>query len=278
MPRSTARTARSARSCSGTAGRPAPGSAAPPAEPVLWAAQLVGRALDIDLIAPADDAGDVEFHDRVSLIASASGIRVRQVTLRDRWWQTDAGPLLARHGQQESPVALIPAGPTAYDIVNPATGERIRVDAAVAAQVAPLAYQFYRSLPNGPVSLRALIRFGARGVRKDVRLAPADGRGHRVVRDGDAVPHRPDLRRRDPAVGQGDAGRLRHRPGRRRHRHGGVQAGAGHRLDSNAGADGSRRFRRRSGIGCCSCRRVSFAPTPPATSPIARRASTPSRR
>ncbi len=141
----------------------------PPAEPVLWAAQFVGGALGMDLIAPAGDAVDVEFHDRVSLIASASGVRVRQVTLRDRWWQTDAGPLLARHGQGESPVALVPAGPAAYEIVNPATGERIRVDAAAAAQVLPLAYQFYRPLPNGPVSVRALIRFGARGVRKDVR-------------------------------------------------------------------------------------------------------------
>jgi NHLM bacteriocin system ABC transporter ATP-binding protein len=145
-------------------------TSAQPAEPVLWAAQLVGRALDIALVAPTLEQGEVEFHDRVSHIASASGIRVRQVTLRDRWWATDAGPLLAQHGEQQSPVALIPAGPTEYDLVNPATGERIRVDAWVAAQVAPLTYQFYRALPHGPVSLRALIRFGARGVRKDVRL------------------------------------------------------------------------------------------------------------
>ena len=211
----------------------------PRAEPVLWAAQVVGAALGIDLVAPAEDPAHVEFHDRVSLVASASGIRVRQITLRDRWWQTDAGPLLARHGERETPVALIPVGPAAYQIVNPATGEQTRVDAVVAAQIAPLAYQFYRPLPDGPVSVRALIRFGARGVRTDVRWLVLTAVAIGAVRYRDAVPHRPNLRRRDSAVGQGDAGRLWHRARRRRHRHRGVQAGARHCLDSDAGADGS---------------------------------------
>jgi ATP-binding cassette subfamily C protein len=141
-----------------------------PAEPVLWAAQLVGEALGIDLRAPGEDAVDLEFDDRVSLIASASKIKVRQVTLRDGWWHADAGPLLARHGERQNPVALLPAGPISYELVDPATGQRSRVDAEIAAQLAPLAYQFYRPLPDGPVSLGALLRFGARGVRTDSRM------------------------------------------------------------------------------------------------------------
>ena len=40
----------------------------------------------------------------------------------------------------------------------------------MAAQLSPLAYQFYRPLPDGPVSLRTLLRFGARGVRADFRM------------------------------------------------------------------------------------------------------------
>ena len=73
--------------------------------------RLVGQALGIDLAAPADDAGDDANSTIASaLIASASGVRMRQVALRDDWWQTDDGPLLARHRRTKAPVALIPIG------------------------------------------------------------------------------------------------------------------------------------------------------------------------
>jgi len=49
-----------------------------------------------------------------------------------------------------------PAG--GYVMMDPETGERLRVSAAVAATLSPLAYTFYRPFPNGELRLRDLAR------------------------------------------------------------------------------------------------------------------------
>lgn len=125
----------------------------------------------------ADDAGltiaDVPFPDAaaghvetVEKIATACGFRTREVGLVDGWWRDDAGPLLGtlRDG---SPVALLwQAG--RYRAVNPKTGERLRMTAAGSAAVSPRATMFYRPLPEGPLGLWSLLRFGLRRSRPDI--------------------------------------------------------------------------------------------------------------
>lgn len=139
------------------------------AEPVLWAARLVAQASGLELVSPPGEPVQATFHDRISEIASLSGIKSRQVSLLDNWWQRDGGPLLGQHAVSEAPVALLPVSATVYDMVEPIAGSRTRVDAAVASQIAGVAYQLYRPLPSGPVALRGLIRFAARGIGSDLR-------------------------------------------------------------------------------------------------------------
>ena len=53
--------------------------------------------------------GQQTFNDVVE-IARASRLRVRQTLLRGDWWTRDVGPLVAWHGEERSPVALVPSG------------------------------------------------------------------------------------------------------------------------------------------------------------------------
>jgi len=59
--------------------------------------------------------------DDVLEIARASQFRIRRVQLRDRWQESDAGPLLAWHGRDQTPVALIRERGR-YAMVNPENG------------------------------------------------------------------------------------------------------------------------------------------------------------
>lgn len=92
-------------------------------------------------------------------IAADSGVRTREVLLRDGWWTRDGGPVLAFAKDDRRPVAILPDGPGRHVVVDPARGTRSRVDAGVAATLEPQAHVFYRPLPPGTPGRRALLRF-----------------------------------------------------------------------------------------------------------------------
>lgn len=95
----------------------------------------------------------------LAVIAADSGVRVREVLLRDGWWKRDGGPVLAFAKDDRRPVAILPEDPGRHVLVDPARGARSRVDAGVAATLEPQAYVFYRPLPPGTPGRRALLRF-----------------------------------------------------------------------------------------------------------------------
>jgi NHLM bacteriocin system ABC transporter ATP-binding protein len=144
--------------------------AASAAEPVLRAMQLVGRALGVAIKSPPDASEDLSFEERVVFLASASGVRTRGVALRDDWYRRDHGPLLGQLAESKAPVALLPTSPSSYECLDPARGTRTPVDAKVASTLTSFAHTFYRPLPEGRLSAWDLIRFGARGLRLDLRL------------------------------------------------------------------------------------------------------------
>ena len=65
------------------------------------------------------------------------------------------------------PVALLPTSATSYELVNPENGERVKVNAEVAASLSPFAMYFYRPFPDGPLNAKALFHFGRRGLMRD---------------------------------------------------------------------------------------------------------------
>jgi ATP-binding cassette subfamily C protein len=131
------------------------------------AMRLVGESLGIQIKSHPSLNRDLLYDDRVSIIARASAIRVRKVVLRDEWWKLDQGPILARREDEGPAVALIPASPGSYDLVDPADGSREKVTEEVADTLSPFGHVLYRSFPDGPLSVKSLIRFGTRGMAPD---------------------------------------------------------------------------------------------------------------
>jgi hypothetical protein len=171
--------------------------AAPTADALLWASQLVGHRLGIAIQPPpgwvsgrvvSSEWSAATTHyppltthqstthqtatrrsPSVAAIARASRVRLRRVLLQGDWWRQDNGPLLA-FTQHEQPVALLPNSPTGYDLADPAVAGRTPVTAAVAAGLAPFAYKFYRPFPARALQALDLARFGLGGCGKDLRV------------------------------------------------------------------------------------------------------------
>ncbi|MEO1347958.1 MAG: NHLP bacteriocin export ABC transporter permease/ATPase subunit [Cyanobacteria bacterium J06635_15] len=133
---------------------------------LLMAAGAVGRNLGISICAPDAIADWEQQKDPVQLIAQASRIRTRRITLEADWWQQDYGPLLA-YTQDERPVALLPITSGHYELFDPETRTRIPMSAPTADQLSPVAYTFYRPLPDHALTTWDVVKFAGWGRAKD---------------------------------------------------------------------------------------------------------------
>jgi NHLM bacteriocin system ABC transporter ATP-binding protein len=133
---------------------------------LLAAAGAVGQALGIEICPPAASEDLDRLQNPLEAIARASRVRIRRVTLTNRWWEKTSEPLLSYSG--ETAIALLPVGNT-YEAYDPTQQTRIPVTASFANALEPTAYTFYRPFP---VVLNAvkLLRFALRGRLKDVGL------------------------------------------------------------------------------------------------------------
>ena len=143
------------------------------ADPLLAVCALVGRAQGIALRAPADAPSGGKLEDRLTRICAASRVRSRRVLLREDWWRRDNGPLVAfrtldPEQKVKRPVALLPVSARAYEMVDPAEGSRVRVDAAVAESLSGDAHMLYPPLPERAVTKEDLLRAGLAGRRDDL--------------------------------------------------------------------------------------------------------------
>ncbi len=155
-----------------------PGSA----QDFLFAAcRLVGERLGIAMRQHPEAHKLGAKSDRLGVIVRASRIRHRMVALRDDWWNREHGPLLAHITEDappaadgkpsppipKHPVALLPRSRGGYDLANPATGERWRVNREVARSLHPFAYAFYRPFKDGILTVWDVVRFGSFGLGRD---------------------------------------------------------------------------------------------------------------
>ena len=102
----------------------------------------------------------------VEAIALSSKVRSRPVRLPDAWW-TQPGESFVGYRTDGRPVAVL-ARRRGYDLVDTTSGERIGVDAAVARDLRDDGIELVRPLPEGPLTIRALVRFAGRGTGRDV--------------------------------------------------------------------------------------------------------------
>jgi ATP-binding cassette subfamily C protein len=135
--------------------------------PLLVAAGAVGRAMGVKIRPPARSENLKRLKEPLEAIVRASRLRMRRVLLRDNWWEKDCGSLLA-YTQDNRPVALLSVAANRYEIFDPVERTRTRVDERVASTLAPVAYMFYRSLPDKALGALSLLQFALKGRAKDI--------------------------------------------------------------------------------------------------------------
>jgi len=135
---------------------------------LLIAAGAVGHAMGIQIHPPARSENLDRCKHPLDAIARSSRIRTRRVLLTSDWWRHYSGPLLAYKDADRSPVALLTVQGDRYELFDPAIRQRIPITAAIAQQIAPEAYIFYRSLPDRAVDGLQLIQFALQGQEKNI--------------------------------------------------------------------------------------------------------------
>lgn len=138
-----------------TLGRPA--GTPPSLPPLVTAAMEVGRALGLKVTAPNRKRQAESSRETLEAIARASGVRLRDVSLKADWWRHDHGPLIAWTANERRPVALLPTKPGDYQMLDPETGVKTPITRETAETLAADAVVFYRRLPPRNLTWKDLL-------------------------------------------------------------------------------------------------------------------------
>lgn len=135
---------------------------------LMRALRVVGRAAGIDFKAAAKWEVEGRSRDTLGAVCRASRVSYRQVALRDDWWRSDAGPLLAFTEVEKAPRALVPLRQGGYEVVDPATGRRDPLTPEIAARLETIAFAFYVPAPDMALGTRDILQMAFRGLRTDI--------------------------------------------------------------------------------------------------------------
>ena len=135
---------------------------------MLSAITLVTENSGVEIQVPKSLSRQTESDVQIRDIARASGLRVRNVLLQDRWWHKDSGPMLGFLEDKRHPVALLRSHSGAYYIVDPRGGSKIRVDEESVQGISVDARMFAESLPTDVSRLWQIPRWAAGEVWADI--------------------------------------------------------------------------------------------------------------
>jgi NHLM bacteriocin system ABC transporter ATP-binding protein len=135
---------------------------------MLSAITMVTRNSGVEIQVPKSLSRQTESDVQIRDIARASGLRVRNVLLQDKWWHKDSGPLLGFLEDKRHPVALLRSHSGAYYIVDPRGGPRTRVDEESVQGISVDARMFAESLPADVSRLWQIPRWAAGEVWADI--------------------------------------------------------------------------------------------------------------
>ncbi len=141
--------------------------------PLFIAFSLVAKALGIKINHnPKTDTETTEagWEYPIEAIAQLYHIRTRRVTLTNKWWHQDCGPLLAYNQEKNRPVALLPLTAAKYEIFDPIEYIYIPLNHKTAQELASVAYTFYRPLPDKKITAFDIFKFAFRGRYKDLLI------------------------------------------------------------------------------------------------------------
>jgi NHLM bacteriocin system ABC transporter ATP-binding protein len=137
-------------------------------DPIVAAARIVAQADGITIVAPRESHSEPQA--AVQAIAIESRLSTRRVRLRAGWHKRQHGALLGFRGAKHEPVALLPhRGRLHYVLVDPTEPDtRVRVNDTIAGEIDTGAFLFVRPLPERPVGVWDLLRFGLHNSGVDV--------------------------------------------------------------------------------------------------------------
>ena len=110
--------------------------------------------------------------DRLVKLGTASGIRMRSLALKDRWWRQD-GPSFVGYTTDEKPLALLSNGRGSYRVVDPARKAATVVGDSEAAEIARHGVVLYPPLPDEVRDGKTALRHALRGHERDLRIVLA---------------------------------------------------------------------------------------------------------
>ncbi len=126
---------------------------------MVAACNLIAQQLGVEINVPHDLEQITSAHAQLNRIAKASSIRIRLVRLNDGWQNHTLGPLLGFMGEDEQPVALLPAQNDGYTLHDPLTFNQQEMNSELASRLSGTAYVFYRPLPNSKINARDLLKY-----------------------------------------------------------------------------------------------------------------------
>jgi NHLM bacteriocin system ABC transporter ATP-binding protein len=156
---------------------PGPGHENAPGETLTAALRYVCEWLEFDPQARVALPQSAPLHQLQAALDRTPHLRTRPVQLEPRFWEHDAGPLLAfvlDSDRSHHPVALLPSR-CGYQLHDPRIAKPIPLDAAMSAQLHHQAYQVYRTLPAGPLGIRQLLQFSSARTTRDFALVALVG-------------------------------------------------------------------------------------------------------
>jgi len=143
-------------------------------DPLIKAMQLIGSKQELSFTESKNVNEATNTGDKIAQICRASQVRFRKVILEKNWWKEDSGPILGFYETVETPVALI-LNAGNYEVINPLTSEKIKVDDKVHAKLSKVAYTFYQPFPDGKLTGPAIIKFCLRKRWKEILLVISTG-------------------------------------------------------------------------------------------------------
>jgi len=130
---------------------------------LLSTCRIVAATLGASIPASGRSGTGHPFRDTLEIARSAR-LRVRRVQLREGWWKLDVGPIVAWHGKERDPVALIRDRAGGYTMIDSARGTRLAVTRSLAAELAEEAVAFYPALPSRPLRYLDLLTMSIVGL------------------------------------------------------------------------------------------------------------------
>lgn len=132
---------------------------------LVAACRAVAKEMGVRIRVPRVPLDDVT----IELIAEASALRMRKVTLRGDWWKEYAGPMVVTIGDDYMPLAMLRSG-SRYRIWDPRDGSFRACDRREAETLGHNGWVFYRPFPGHAITLSGLLIFGLRGAGADLAM------------------------------------------------------------------------------------------------------------